>query len=273
MVEYRDERDLNIYTDGSSYSGPRRGGIGILYVTVDENGEEVAETFPRPGYAGATNQQMEVRAAIEALSALVHRRAPTSASPFRQIVIWTDSRYLVEGFDSARFIWPQTDWMTRAGNPVLNAPLWQELIKVAGRTGKRVDIRWVKGHKKSIHNKAADKLAKQSAASQGGARASIVKVRRKTSTKSVEIGSVEMRGQLATIRIITDEYLPVQKLNKYKYEVLSRASAFYGNVDLIYSSADVYLSAGHTYRVRFNSSTEAPRIAKVFAEVGSKGPS
>src|SRR4051794_38686294 len=29
-MEYRDERDLHIYTDGSSYSGPRRGGIGIL---------------------------------------------------------------------------------------------------------------------------------------------------------------------------------------------------------------------------------------------------
>lgn len=26
-VEYRDERDLNIYTDGSSYQGPRRGGV------------------------------------------------------------------------------------------------------------------------------------------------------------------------------------------------------------------------------------------------------
>jgi ribonuclease HI len=95
MVEVRDERDLNIYTDGSSYSGPRRGGVGILYVTVDGHGEEVVEEYPVPGYADATRQQMELRAAIEALLALVTRRAPVSATPWRQIAIWTDSMYLV----------------------------------------------------------------------------------------------------------------------------------------------------------------------------------
>ena len=66
-MEYRDERDLNIYTDGSSYSGPRRGGVGILYVVVDESGEERVAPYPRPGYVGATNQQTELRAAIDAL--------------------------------------------------------------------------------------------------------------------------------------------------------------------------------------------------------------
>jgi ribonuclease HI len=101
-VEVRDERDLNIYTDGSSYSGPRRGGVGVLYVTVDERGEEVADDYPLPGYAGATNNQMELRAAIEALLALVTRRAPVRVAPWRRIVIWTDFMYLVEGYDSAR---------------------------------------------------------------------------------------------------------------------------------------------------------------------------
>jgi ribonuclease HI len=122
-MEDRDERDLNIYADGSSYSGPRRCGLGILYVTVDESGEEIADDYPLPRYLGATNQQMELRAAIDALLALVTRRAPVSAAPWRQIVIWTDTMYLVDGFKSARFTRPATGWMTRDGNPVANAQL------------------------------------------------------------------------------------------------------------------------------------------------------
>jgi ribonuclease HI len=266
-VEYRDERDLNIYTDGSSYQGPRRGGIGILYVTVADDGEEVIDPYPRPGFMGANSQQMELCAAIEALRALVTRRAPVSATPYRRIVIWSDSTYLVEGFDSARFTWPKTGWMTRDGNPVANTQLWKELVKLASRTNKPVDIRWVKGHKKSTHNKAADKLAKQSSTLQTGRRASIVKVRRKKSAASVEIGSVGMHGQRLTIHIVTDELLVVQRVNKVKYSVMSKASPYHGKVDIIYSPADMHLSAGHTYHVRVNTDQKTPRVTKIFREI------
>lgn len=267
-MEYRDERDLNIYTDGSSYQGPQRGGVGILYVVVDHSGEERAEAYPLPGYLGATNQQMELRAAVEALTALVTRRAPVTAGPYRKIVIWTDSTYLVDGYNSARFTWPQNAWMTQGGNPVSNAPLWKELVKVAGRARKPLEIKWVRGHKQSTHNKAADKLAKQSAKLQTGQRASVVKVRRKKSVQSVELGSVGMHGQRLTIRIVTDEYLPMHKLNKLKYEVMSKASEFHGNVDVIYAAADIHVSAGHTYYVRMNEDQKAPRLVRVFREVG-----
>jgi hypothetical protein len=50
------EKALNIYTDGSSLpAAPRRGGIGILFVTINESGDEVAENIELPGHAGATN--------------------------------------------------------------------------------------------------------------------------------------------------------------------------------------------------------------------------
>lgn len=78
-----------------------------------------------------------------------------------------------------------------------------------------------------------------------------------------------MLGQRITIRIITDEYLPVQDCNRYKYEVLSRASPFFGCVDVIYSSAQIHLSAGHTYHVRLNTETSAPRVIKCFREMSS----
>jgi ribonuclease HI len=266
-MEYLDERDLHIFTDGSSYSGPRRGGVGILFVTTNEAGEEQVDDYPRPGYEGATNNQMEIQACIVALQALATRRGPVDPKKYRQIVIWSDSMYVVNGFQSAQSSWPLNDWNTRSGNPVANATQWRELIKVAGRAHRRVEIRWVKGHKSSKHNKAADKLAKQSSKDQPGQRVGHARVRRKKTSRSTEIGSVRLTGQRLTIRIVAEDYLPVQKMNKWTYEVMSKKSPYYGFIDVIYARADMTLRAGHTYQVRMNDDTMTPRITKVFREV------
>jgi len=266
-VEYQDDRDINVFTDGSSYSRPRRGGVGIRFITTDTDGAEHAEDYPLPGYEGATNQQMEIQACIEALRAVVTRRAPIQRRQYRRLVVWTDSMYVVDGYTSALFNWQINGWLTSDGNPVANAAMWKELLKLAGRSGvPPIEFRWIKGHKKSAHNKAADKLAKQSASRLSGRRASVVKVRRKRTERSVEVGCVKIRGQRATIRIVTDEYLRPSRMNRYKYEVISRGE-YRGRVDLIFSAADIRLSAGHVYYVRFNDNSVQPRIVKVFREV------
>jgi ribonuclease HI len=265
-MEYRDERDLHIYTDGSSYPGPRRGGVGVRFVMTGEDGNERFEDYPLPGYDGATNQQAELAAVVDALKAIVLRRV-IDVAPFRRIAIWTDSMYLTDGYDRARFSWQSNGWTTSDGNPVANAAQWKELLRLAHRTGKPLEVKWVKGHKRSAHNKAADKLAKQSAAVRTGRHLSLVKVRRKLTDATVERGSVHMNAQRLTIRIIEDGFQPVQRMNRYKYEVVSRASEYHGRVDMIYSTADIHLSAGHTYYVRVNGDTKAPRVVKVFREV------
>ncbi|HWG08493.1 MAG TPA: ribonuclease H [Solirubrobacteraceae bacterium] len=262
-----DERDINIFTDGSMLVEPRRGGIGIRFITVDAAGAEHCEDYPLAGYDGATNQQMELKACIEALRAVVTRRAPIHARSYRQISIFTDSMYLCNGYDSARFQWHRNGWQTREGNPVANAPLWKELLKLARRTGLRVEFKWVKGHRDSAHNKAVDKLAKESAGQRTGERLAIVKVRRKHSGRQVEPGSVAMQGQRLSIRIITDQFEQVQRMNRYKYEVLSRASPYRGCVDWIFSAEKIHLSAGHAYQVRVNDETARPRVVKVFREL------
>ena len=134
-----DDEALTIYTDGSSYQGPRRGGVGILFVTVDVQGHERVDQYPLPGYAGATNNQMELQACIEALRALVTRRVPLDAADYKKIVVRTDSMYVTDNIYFARFVWPSNRWRTRDGNPVLNAPLWRDLVRLAvvpGRLGQ-----------------------------------------------------------------------------------------------------------------------------------------
>ncbi len=266
-----DENAFWIFTDGSSYSSPRVGGAGARFVFVGTSGEEVVEDFPFIGYSGATNNQMELQACIDALKEVLKR---DDMSQFSKIVIYSDSSYVVRNYPTARFQWSdpwsKNKWQTASGAPVLNAKQWKELLKCADKIyakfRKTVEFEWIKGHSKNEHNKAVDKLAKQSAKSSIKGKLSNVKVRRKKfGDQSVSVGSVKMLEQRISIYIVTGEYLSVQKISKYKYQVLSKSSPYFKCTDIIYSKE--HLSAGHSYSVRFNEDEGNPQIVKVFREI------
>jgi ribonuclease HI len=260
-----DETALNIYTDGSSYSKPRRGGVGILYIWVDSLGNEISEALPHPGYAGATNNQMELMASI---CALKNSGVYLEKGDFTKIVIYTDSQYIVTNYRNAMFGWPKMQWRNRLGKPIANAHLWKDLVRAIKNARKFVEFVKVKGHSKDKHNKAADKLAKESAKQPIMKPLSVVTVRRKLSSNATAPGSVPMLGQRTTIRVITSEYMPVQRTVKYRYEIMSKASEHYKKVDFFYSKEP--LKPGHSYSVRFNKDNRNPGLLKVFKEVTRK---
>jgi len=163
------------------------------------------------------------------------------------------------------FEWPKNRWRRRSGAPVLNADLWKDLIKAMQKAGARVDFEWIRGHARDEHNRAVDRMARQSAKLALRPPWFVVHVRRKLSHESVQPGSVGMNGQRMSIRIITTEYLDVQRVWKCKYEVLAKTSEFYMMVDTIYS--DQLLKAGHSYYVQVNNEPDNPRIVKIFREI------
>jgi len=257
------EHSLNIYTDGSSYSGPRTGGIGIRFITINELGNEVIQDVELPGYKGATNNQMELHACVVALQ---EARQYLDLGSIQSIEIYTDSQYVASNYKTAMFQWAGSRWRNREGRPVANADLWKDLIKLMKKCYPlRVNINWVKGHSRDQHNRAVDKIAKKSAKNPLNPSLTIVDVRRKKTEKSVEIGSVEMRRQRLRIRVITSEYLTVQRIYKYKYEVLSKGSRYFGNVDLIFSYEN--LKVGHHYEVSLNDNTSNPTINRLLREI------
>lgn len=259
------EDDLTIYTDGSSYPNPRKGGIGIRFVTINESGHEEVNDISSPGYKGATNNQMELYACIVAL---IEAQKQYDLSEFNKITLLSDSKYVVENHTYAIFNWPKNKWRNLEGRPIENADLWKKLVNEIKKIRIPVKFKWVKGHSKSRHNKAVDNLAKQSAKNAINDPLHIVSVRRKTSKQSVSIGSVEMKGQSLYIRIITTQYMPLQQLYKYKYEVLSEESKYYGNIDIIYSEESI--RDGHCYFVTVNENTKNPRIKSVLKEIDCK---
>lgn len=259
------ENAINIYTDGSSFSRPRSGGIGIRLVIINSLGQEEVEDISLAGYAAATNNQMELYACIKGLKEAM--RHPTF-DRFGRIAINSDSQYVIENYTRALYAWSKNKWCNYQGKPVDNATLWKELLHTVKKCRKRVDFYWVKGHAKNQHSKAADKLARQSGRKAFNPPLTIVKVRRKLSAKSVEPGCVPMLNQRISIRIITDEYLKLQKRFKYKYEVISKSNPYFGNIDFAFS--EITLNAGHRYSIRFNDKPHNPTIIKMFKELPKK---
>ncbi len=259
------ETTINIYTDGSSFSRPRLGGIGIRVVIINSLGFEEHEDYPLSGYAGATNNQMELYACIEGIKIAMHR---PDFDSFDHVAIFSDSQYVVDNLKRAFFVWSKNRWCNYQGKPVDNATLWKGLLNIIKKCRKRVDIYWVKGHAKDEHNKAVDKLAKQSSKNAINPPLTVVKVRRKLSARSVEPGCVPMRNQRISIRIINDEYLRLSRYYKYRYEVVSKSSPYFGCVDFVCSKT--LLNAGHNYSIRFNDNPKNPMIMKVFKELPKK---
>ena len=256
---------LYIYADGSSFSKPRKGGVGILYVFLDENEMEQRVFLDQSGYEGATNNQMELMAVIEGLRQASKQKIPIS---YDSIEVRTDSRYVVDNKNNAIYFWSKNKWLNRNGRPIENAQLWKELIKAIKTNNCRVEIKWVKGHSKDMNNKAVDKLAKESARGFLNPPLTQIKLRRKKSKRTTRPGCIEMKGQRIAIHIISDEYLHIQRLSKYRYEVLSKRSEFYENVDIIFSELH-HLKSGHKYSVRLNSDSKNPRILKMIKEIDS----
>jgi len=267
------ENALSVFTDGASLPGPRRGGVGIHFVHNDSVGNEAVFDLEEPGYAGATNNRMELQAVIVAVKAIQSGRVPAEMlEGIRKIDIYSDSQYVVDHLPSAIYDWPGNRWMKRAGGPVLNADLWQELTREYKKLKRttHVELKWGKGHSSSNpHNQAADKLAKASARRPTRTLGVPSVVRRKKSSRSTEVGSVEMGGQRLTIRIISVDYLKEQGLSRYRYEVLSRGSQFRGCIDFAYSS-DPTLRPAHTYHVTMNDDSAFPQIAKCHREIVPK---
>lgn len=253
---------LYIYTDGSSLPKPRRGGIGIRYICLDNNDLEQRYDYEKFGYKGATNNQMELYACIEALK---HISNFDRGFKYDSIEIRSDSTYVVNHINYAKYTWPKQKWFNRDGKPILNTEIWKELVKWIKKTNCRLYFKWVKAHSKDEDNKAVDRMAKKSAKSAIYDPLSVVTIRRKKTQKKVRIGSVKNAGQKIGIRIITSEFLKEQKLTKYRYEVISKSSKYYENVDLAYSK--LYLRDAHSYLVTFNKDDNNPRILKLIREI------
>ena len=135
-------KKIEVFTDGACKGNPGPGGWGAL---LRYQGTEKSLYGGEPA---TTNNRMELRAAIEALTAL---KEPC------EVVLTTDSQYVRQGITEWIANWKQRGWRTASKQPVKNVDLWQELDAQCQR--HHVHWHWIKGHSGHRENEIADALA------------------------------------------------------------------------------------------------------------------
>jgi ribonuclease HI len=135
---------VTIYTDGACRGNPGPGGWGV---SLRYNGT-VKNLYGAE--ADTTNNRMELMAAIRGLESL---KRPC------KVVLYTDSKYVLEGITSWMPNWKRRGWKTAAKKPVKNVELWQRLD--AATDDHDISWQWIKGHTGDEGNEMADALANQ----------------------------------------------------------------------------------------------------------------
>lgn len=134
-------KSISLYCDGSSLGNPGYGGwCAILQYKGNEKILSGAER-------NATNNQMELKAVIEALKQL---KEPC------EILLYSDSRYVCEGINTWLFNWIKKDFKN-----VKNPMLWKDYLHAI--KPHKIRAVWLKGHAGHPENERCDKIARDKA--------------------------------------------------------------------------------------------------------------
>lgn len=133
-----------IYTDGACSYNPGPGGWGAILFYGNLR-KEISG-----GANETTNNQMELTAVIEALSAL---KEPC------EVEVFTDSAYVCNAFKQDWISsWLLNNWRNSNKKPVANKELWETLIDLCRK--HKVNFNKVKGHADNEFNNRCDELAR-----------------------------------------------------------------------------------------------------------------
>ena len=144
MAKEKEEKVVEIYTDGACKGNPGIGGWGAL-LKYGAREQEISG-----GEKLTTNNRMELLAVIRALELL---KRPCN------VRLHTDSQYVHKGISQWLQSWKARNWKTADNKPVKNVDLW----KLLDQLSQNHDITWlwVRGHAGHEGNERADMLANQ----------------------------------------------------------------------------------------------------------------
>lgn len=136
---------ITVYTDGAASGNPGKAGWGVVFLM----GDKVVELGGKSEHA--TNNQMELTAAIEALSFLKKNNLNG------EVEIFSDSKYVIQGITEWIHNWLRNGWRSAGKKPVMNKELWQNLHEL----NQEFKPKWtyVAGHQDNEYNNRADVIA------------------------------------------------------------------------------------------------------------------
>jgi ribonuclease HI len=117
---------FTIYCDGSTRNNGYENAVGAWAYVVLNDKEEIIHKDCM-SVKGATNQQMELIAAAEAIEYLFNNELVV---PFDTVNVYTDSAYLHNCYTQKWYkSWQMNGWKNSKKQPVANKELWERLIQ------------------------------------------------------------------------------------------------------------------------------------------------
>ncbi len=142
-----DSPEVQLFTDGACKGNPGPGGWAYILRHVATGQEKEASGGERL----TTNNQMELQALIEGLSALTRHT---------RVEIITDSTYVANGCQQWLPNWKRNGWRRREGKawkPVKNEDHWRKLDGLLSQHTTTFTV--VRGHSGHPENERCDELA------------------------------------------------------------------------------------------------------------------
>lgn len=106
--------DITIWSDGSCLGNPGPGGYAALIEGKFPDYREMR----RGGHPNTTNNRMELLAVVDAIGSLGGRR---------NVTLYSDSAYVVNGMSAWIRTWSANGWKTGHKVEIANRDLWEEL--------------------------------------------------------------------------------------------------------------------------------------------------
>ena len=110
----KSDKEILLYTDGSSIGNPGPGGYGII---MELKGTTYKKEFSK-GYRHTTNNRMELLAIIVGLESLKKGSS--------KVIVYSDSKYVIASINN-KWIF---DWQKKGFKGKKNPDLWERFIRV-----------------------------------------------------------------------------------------------------------------------------------------------
>ena len=149
--------DIIAYSDGAYSKINQLGGWAYLildhtYGITDEYQILVQDSG---SYLYTTSNRMELIAFVKAVEYIVLNLNVES------VLFFSDSEYLVKGYNAWMYDWVENDWLNSTLNPVKNKDLWKFVYNIPQTINFDLELRHIKGHSNNTYNEMVDKMAKK----------------------------------------------------------------------------------------------------------------
>lgn len=258
-----EEEVLEVYVDASVQG--QSVGVAVKIKEILSNGNEVFNEVASKQFFNAKSGQAEILACVYALEEIDRQRL---AEGKRRLLLYSDSKYVVEGNNRDLIHWVGHGMFMKGGKPVLDFQEWKKLAKQRENYFRkyriRVEIKKAQAHAGDDYNNSVDAMAREVAQQPAFRFPKPTSVLSPSRPEKLTIAKwqngtvVRMNGQQISIKILDREYWQ-KNIWVYKYEVfMHRTSSWAFSEQKIFSNLS--MDIGKYYLARVNANDHNPWI-------------